>query len=114
MGKQGKNDKPLDLRQQVILLAAILVPILLIIDIFVTGYIKFSYNYLQCGHSPLVATPNGLYGGNSGYSYPGSSTYQIRANSLYYCTQEQAEQAGTKPNPFSKEGQKRLDELEAQ
>ena len=46
----------------------VLIGLLLLADLLIFGYMKFTVNYIRCGHAPLAAIPNGIYGGNNGYA----------------------------------------------
>lgn len=97
-------------KRAILQIVFIVILLLLIIDIFVTGYLKYSYDYLKCGQVPIAAVKRGDWA-VSGYSFPSTSTYKIRAYNTYYCTSTEAEEAGEKPNPFSEEGYQRQEQL---
>ncbi len=92
-----------------VIIVAILL-LVLVIDIFLTGYFKYSYHYLRCNGAPVVAVKPDLWA-VSGYSLPNTNTYEVRAYNIYYCTSSEAEAAGERPNPFSDEGYQRQEQL---
>jgi hypothetical protein len=104
-----------DVKKNIITIACILA-LLLLIDLFFTGYIKYSIAYGRCGHAPISVVHNEFgWGGGVSYDVPGSRQYNIRAaNDYTYCTRDQVEATGIEPNILSIEGQKRQKEIDAQ
>ena len=88
----------------------VLIGLLLLADLLIFGYMKFTVNYIRCGHAPLAAIPNGIYGGNNGYAPPGDSEYKILSTSIYFCSAEEAEASGTHIHPLSDEAVRRYNE----
>ena len=92
----------------------VLAGFLLLADLLVFGYLRFSVNFIRCGHPPYAATINGMYGGNDGYTPPGDGAYRITPSSLYFCSAEEAEASGTKVNPLSDEAERQYQERKDQ
>lgn len=96
-------------RRKIVLVSIAAIFLLLIVDVFLTGYLRYGYNYFKCGQkAPISVTPSLFYTDNSRYSIPGSSLYAITAQNIYYCTSDQVEADGKRPNPLSTESQQRI------
>jgi hypothetical protein len=75
-------------RHKVIIIVAVL-----LVDIFITGFMKFGYNVVRCGGIPVLVAPPILgvtrhYYNTPGHYIPGGSTAE------YYCTEQQAIDSG--------------------
>lgn len=113
ISKVQDNQKHSHRKRKVILITSIvLVVLFFIVDLTITGYLKYSYTYFKCGQRvPVSVTPSFFYTEDSGYSVPGAASYTITAQNRYYCTRDQAEADGKRPNPLSTEGLQRIEEL---
>jgi hypothetical protein len=75
-------------------LALGIVVFVLLLDIFVTGFMKFGYYVVKCGGAPVKVTHYAIgWGGSTlyntpGHYLPGGST------ATYYCTEQQASNTG--------------------
>ncbi len=92
-------------KKTVLITTASILLLALLIDIFLTGYLKYSYNYIKCGNVPVVATPNPFVSEeNRIYILPGDSTYRTHGSSKYYCSEDEARKEGLLPHPLSDKG----------
>jgi hypothetical protein len=96
-------------KKYVIIASSILV--VTIIVGFLSGYIQYGVAYSRCGRAPISADSWSFFGGGSSYDVPGSISYKIRYGNKYFCTRDEAEAAGIRPNPLSPEGLKRQQEI---
>lgn len=105
------NKKSSNRKKVMLFVVATILLFFLTIDVFLMGYLKYSFYYAKCGQAPVYDVRNSYHGDFMGYDVPGSSAYRIRAVNIYYCTRDQAEADGKLPNHYSKEGQQREKEL---
>lgn len=82
-----KADHPHLRRRKVTVLAVAMITFL-IIDLTITGFLKFGYYVVKCGGLPVVLVPGSL-GANASYELPGSYS-SVWANGAYVCTEQEA------------------------
>ena len=80
LSNQAKNKK--------LLTIVLVVAIVLVIDLTITGFLKFGYYVVKCGGLPVVLVPGSL-GANASYELPGSYS-SVWAIGAYVCTEQEA------------------------
>lgn len=83
-----KKQKDLKSKHKKIAFAASAFIVLLFIDLFFTGFLKFGLYSLNCGQMPVKVIP-GAFAGPTTYELPGNY-YPGWANSEYLCTEQEA------------------------
>lgn len=76
-------------RQKRIIIIIASVAVVLLIDFTITGFLKFSYNFVRCGGMPVKITVGGFAAANSVYGLPGHYT-PGGAGAVYLCTEQEA------------------------
>lgn len=72
------------------IIAALALVIILIVDVYVTGFMKFGYSTLRCGKTPVRILSTSLgWGGNTWYDLPGDY-FPGDASAEYVCTEQEA------------------------
>ncbi len=94
-----------------------MVAVLILVEVFFTQYTRYMFYVVKCGGMPVVAHAGGKigFGGSRPrYSVPGSYSYSVGAGQSYYCSQEEAENAGYLPDILTEEGRQRQKEIDQQ
>ena len=71
------------------LVSIVIVITLLLIDLALTGFLKFGYNVVRCGGMPVKVTYSSIgFGGGSSYDLPGNYMPGGIGNN-YFCTENE-------------------------
>ncbi len=86
--------------------------VLILIDTFITGIGKFTYNTVRCGRVPVVIEPGSDFasGYRPSYIVPGDRYYKFSAASNFLCTEQEAKARNISIDPFTEEGNRRTKE----
>lgn len=71
------------------IIAALALVIILILDVYVTGFMKFGYNVVRCGNMPVAVSPPAFGVGPSTYELPGDYVPGW-ADTEYVCSEKEA------------------------
>lgn len=85
-------------RKKIIIITSIIVAVLLI-DLTITGFLKFGYNVVRCGGMPVAIRKPGFGVGAPSYWLPGRYT-PGGAGTTYFCSEGEAVEAGYRRNPL--------------
>lgn len=71
----------------------VLIVVAIFFDLFIAGFVKYSYSVARCGKFPIAATPSAQSGSPWTYRLPGHYTPGW-ASTVYICTESEAKSAG--------------------
>lgn len=96
IGQSTKTAKKFSMKS-LIIIGLVLITAILLVDVFKTGYIKYSIQYAICGQAPVIVSPESYWTHTdyySSYAPPGGDGYIIRVSNHYYCTTKEARDNG--------------------
>ncbi|MGB4956976.1 MAG: hypothetical protein WBO49_00835 [Candidatus Saccharimonas sp.] len=86
-------------RQKKIIIIVVVAIVLLCIDLFLTGYLRFAFNMARCRTTPVAIQKPGFGVGSPSYWLPGKYT-PGGADTVYFCSENEAMNAGYRKNPL--------------
>lgn len=81
--------------------------VLALATLLMVGWPQFVVAYIGCGlRQPVIASPGSEFAGGTSISYyftPGDEVfYKPAFDSIYFCSEQQAKDDGSRPDPLSK------------
>jgi hypothetical protein len=77
----------------------LIIALILIIDLTLTGFLKFGYYVVRCGGVPILVTHTNFWGGSTSYWMPGNYT-PGGATARYFCSESEVKSLGIDRNPL--------------